>query len=390
MVFIPNLLGLFFYESEVIFMHVVLSGYYGFDNVGDDAILYAIIQALQKCQKDVEITVLSNNPEATKKTYGVNAVNRWKMKEVSRAIKESDGLISGGGSLLQDQTSMKTIPYYAGIMRIANWHKKPVFIYAQGMGPINSSFSKMITHSTLNKVANITVRDEDSKKLLEEIGVQKPITIVPDPVIGLDQDAFSSSWLADKPFKDRYIAVSVRDWPSGIDYKRKIAAALDKLIAAGENIVFVPMHGAHDENASAEVVQLMHESSVIAPGNLSIEEKIAVIGQSKLLIGMRLHSLIFSSIYYTPFIAISYDPKIDAFADIMKQPIVGHVEKDNWDGEQLYGMAAEMLGVDENERGDAFGNAPGNARKNGTLRNIVENMKSESLETARMALECFR
>lgn len=371
-------------------MHVVLSGYYGFDNVGDDAILYAIVQALRKCQEDVEITVLSNNPEATKKTYGVHAVNRWAMKEVSRAIKGADGLISGGGSLLQDQTGMKTIPYYAGIMRIANFHKKPVFIYAQGMGPINSSFSKMITRSTLNKVANITVRDEESKKLLEEIGVRKSITIVPDPVIGLDHEAFSSTWLADQPFKDRYIAVSVRDWSSTVDYKRKIAAALDRLAADGEQIVFVPMHGAHDENASAEVVQLMHETSVIAPGNLSIEEKIALIGNAKVLIGMRLHSLIFSSIFYTPFVALSYDPKIDAFAHIVNQPIVGHVESDDWNGDQLVEMVVAVLRDAGGSRVTAAANEDQMVSNTGDLRRIVENMKNEALVTAKMALDCFR
>ena len=119
---------------------------------------------------------------------------------------------------------------------------------------------------------------------------------------------------------------------------------MDRLVAAGEQIVFVPMHGAHDENTSAEVVQLMHETSVIAPGNLSIGEKISLIGQSKLLIGMRLHSLIFSSIYYTPFIGLSYDPKIDAFAHIVDQPIVGHVESDDWDGDQLVEMVEGLLG----------------------------------------------
>lgn len=398
-------------------MHVVLSGYYGFDNVGDDAILYAIIQALRKWDEHVEITVLSNNPEATKNTYGVHAVNRWAMKEVSRAIKQSDGLISGGGSLLQDQTSMKTIPYYAGVMRIANWHKKPVFVYAQGMGPINRWISKTFTRSTLNKTSAITVRDEKSKRLLEEIGVRKPVTIVPDPVIGLDRNAFSCTWLEDKPFKDRYISVSVRDWPSTVDFKKKIAVALDQLIAAGETVVFVPMHGDHDENTSAEVVQLMHEKSYIAPGNLSIEEKIALIGESTMLIGMRLHSLIFSSIYYTPFVGISYDPKIDAFAEIVEQPIVGHVEVDDWDGDQLFEMAEQVLqDVERGGRGnggDGEGAAHGavasqrdGSRDSGELsergkqghgavgasrlQTIVQKMQNEALETAKMALECFK
>ncbi len=324
-------------------MHVVLSGYYGFDNVGDDAILLSIIQALRKCQPDIDITVLSNNPAATEKTYGVKAVNRWKMNEIKQVLKTADGLISGGGSLMQDQTGMKTIPYYAGVIQIAKWLKKPVFVYAQGMGPINHPVSKFIVRKAFNKV-KITVRDKASQSLLTEIGVKNESLIVPDPVIGLNGSTFHTDWLADASLSaNTYIAISVRDWPSTVDYKQKIANSLDQLVRHGEQIVFLPMHGEHDAKSSQEVAALMQEKSIIAPADLSIEEKIAVIGQSKLLIGMRLHSLIFSSIYATPFIAISYDPKIDAFAEIMDQPIVGHVEVDNWDGTLLFEQTVKVI-----------------------------------------------
>ena len=324
-------------------MHIVLSGYYGFDNVGDEAILLSIIHALKKWQPDVKITVLSNNPPATEKTYGVQAINRWKMKEVRTVLKQADGLISGGGSLMQDQTGMKSIPYYAGIIKIAQWLKKPVFIYTQGMGPIHKGINKFIVKNAFNKAAAITVRDEASKVLLEEIGVTKSVSIVPDPVIGLESSNFDCEWLKKQTFKDTFITVSVRDWPSSVAFKEKIADSLDRLVRNGQHVIFVPMHGEHDAKSSAEVAAMMQEKSTIAPADLSIEEKIAVIGQSDLLIGMRLHSLIFSAIQYTPFIALSYDPKIDAFANIAKQPIVGHVEVDNWDGEMLYNKASEML-----------------------------------------------
>ncbi|MBF6633431.1 MAG: polysaccharide pyruvyl transferase family protein, partial [Planococcus sp. (in: Bacteria)] len=91
-------------------MRIVLSGYYGFDNVGDEAILYAIIHSLKEYYPRIEIIVLSNKPEKTAETYRVKAVNRWSLKDIRAAIKSSDGLISGGGSLLQDETGRKSIP----------------------------------------------------------------------------------------------------------------------------------------------------------------------------------------------------------------------------------------------------------------------------------------
>lgn len=356
-------------------MHVVLSGYYGFDNVGDDAILLSIIQALRKLQSDIDITVLSNNPAATEKTYGVKAVNRWKMNEIRQVLKTADGLISGGGSLMQDQTGMKTIPYYAGVIQLAKWLKKPVFVYAQGMGPINHPVSKFIVRKAFNKV-EITVRDTASQSLLTEIGVKKEALVVPDPVIGLNGSAFHTNWLADASLSaNTYIAISVRDWPSTVNYKQKIAASLDQLVRNGEQIVFLPMHGEHDAKSSQEVVALMQEKSIIAPADLSIEEKIAVIGQSKLLIGMRLHSLIFSAINSTPFIAISYDPKIDAFAEIVDQPNIGHVEVDDWDGTVLYEQSIKVIEqlstIQEN------------------MHQKVQGLQAAAETTAKLALEAF-
>ena len=361
-------------------MHIVLSGYYGFDNVGDEAILLSIITALRKEQPDVAITVLSNNPEVTAKTYGVAAVNRWKLGEISKVLKVADGLISGGGSLLQDQTGMKTIPYYCLVMRIAKFRKTPVFVYAQGMGPINHPLSRKLTQFTLDRVERITLRDEASKALLEEMGVRaragKPIKLVPDPVIGLDCLAFRSEWLERQAYTDGYLSVSVRDWPSEVDFLAKIADGLDRLAEAGHTIVFVPMHDIHDEKTSYKLVQMMKQKSIVAPGNVSIEEKVAIIGQSDLLIGMRLHSLIFSAIQATPFIALSYDPKIDAFADIAGQPNLGHVEQDDWDGVALFEQASAMLAD--------------RAALSEQLRAQVEGLQAAAQETAVLALETFR
>jgi polysaccharide pyruvyl transferase CsaB len=411
-------------------MHIVLSGYFGYDNVGDEAILFSIIRALRKLEPTVEITVLSNNPAETAATYGVNSVNRWNFGEIRSAFKKADGLISGGGSLMQDATSTKTIPYYAGIIKLAQMAKVPVFIYSQGMGPINGKLGKWLVKSVFNKSAGITVRDEDSSTLLRDIGVRLPVTVVPDPVVGLGGNEFTSPWLDEwlktqfkadaeqteleedvaslsasasvgKPDADMttmandtmngkdaatddmqvsvtppaYITVSVRDWPSEVDFKKKIAESLDLIATQELHIVFIPMHGEHDVKASADVAALMQSTSTIAPGDLSIEEKIAVIGGSKLLIGQRLHSLIFAGIEHIPFIALSYDPKIDAFANIAQQPVAGHVEKDDWTGQTLAELAFDIL--DDYEA------------KVATLIDIITPMQTAAENTAQMALDAF-
>ncbi|WAA09693.1 polysaccharide pyruvyl transferase CsaB [Fervidibacillus albus] len=324
-------------------MHLVISGYYGFNNVGDEAILFSIIKTLRKKDPTIELTVLSNDPETTKKAYAVNAVNRWKLKEICRAIQESDGLISGGGSLLQDKTGFRSIPYYTGIMRIAMFYKKPVYIYAQGIGPVSRKFNKWLVRNTLQRATEITVRDERSLQLLKEMGVNRDITVVPDPVLSLDAQSFSCNWLKNIQISFPFVTVAIRDWPSKFDFKKEIAASLDAIVKKGYSVVFVPMHENVDEQASEDVAHLMKEKSVVAPGDLSIEEKIALIGESDLLIGSRLHSLIFATITYTPFLALSYDPKIDAFASSAEQPVIGHVEENNWNKDTLIKASIHTL-----------------------------------------------
>lgn len=355
-------------------MKIVISGYYGFENIGDEAILYAIIQSLKKEHPEVEITVLSNDPEITAERYHVKAVNRWKLRDVIQAIKMSDGLVSGGGSLMQDETGFRTIPYYAGIIKIAKVYKKPVFIYAQGMGPFNYKLSRLIVKNVL-KNTTITVRDNDSKQLLQQIGVKENIDIVPDPVLGIDIVQQSSDWFTSQQFTKPVVTVSVRDWATTNNYKQKLAQALSVIGKQGYEIVFIPMHGSYDLTTSKEIAELMDCESKIAPHHASIHEKIAMINESELLIGIRLHALIFAAVVNTPFLPLSYDPKIDSFAEICGQPLVGSIEEDNWNSEDLVNMFTKMSNHLEEEK-----------RRLGAE---VSLYKEEAQNTARAAIKVF-
>ncbi|MFP4016800.1 MAG: polysaccharide pyruvyl transferase family protein [Halanaerobiales bacterium] len=116
----------------------LISGYYGFDNNGDEAILMSIVAALQSINKEIKITVLSANPSVTAGRYNIEAVNRNKFTDIIMAIRNSDLFISGGGSLLQDVTGWKSVPYYLGQVIIAQMMGKKTAFYAQGIGPVKN------------------------------------------------------------------------------------------------------------------------------------------------------------------------------------------------------------------------------------------------------------
>ena len=131
--------------------HVVMSGYYGFSNAGDDAILQSIHQSIQEASDEVEVTVLSNNPEETKRVYGLNAVPRFQIFSVIKALRRCDALLSGGGSLLQDRTSTRSLIYYLSIMRAAKLMGKPVMLYANGIGPVEKPENRRRKHYPCRK-----------------------------------------------------------------------------------------------------------------------------------------------------------------------------------------------------------------------------------------------
>jgi polysaccharide pyruvyl transferase CsaB len=304
---------------------IVISGYYGFKNSGDEAVLQSILLALQSESVKQGITlepiVLSIDPEWTSKTYGVQSVHRMKLREVLKALRQSQGLISGGGSLLQDTTGRMTIPYYLGILKLAQWLGKPTFVYAQGIGPVNRTLFHPFIRWTFRKCRYISVRDEESAELLQRMGLSREqLEVVPDPVMGMEksfavQPAIQSEMTAISS-KKPIIGISVRFWNGDRSELAKLAECLQLIQAQREvDIRFLPFHLPIDIEASQEVIQHMPnpEQMSIATEVQHPEHMVAEVNACDLLIGMRLHSLIYAASQHVPFIGISYDPKIDQF-----------------------------------------------------------------------------
>ena len=163
---------------------ILISGYYGFNNIGDESILRTVIDNLREKLPDVDITVLSQNPGLTAEKYGVKAAWRMGRRDIFRSVRGCDLLLSGGGSLLQDATSRKSILYYLAILALAQLLGKRTFIYSQGIGPITGRVNCRLTALVLRRTDGIVVRDEGSRDLLRKIGVPEDlIHVTADPVI---------------------------------------------------------------------------------------------------------------------------------------------------------------------------------------------------------------
>ena len=335
-------------------MRLVLSGYYGFRNSGDEAVLASILEALEEAGRargvKVEPVVLSADPAWTSRQYGVAAVPRMKPAAVWAALKESDGLISGGGSLLQDATGIGSIPYYLGIMKMARWCRKPVFIYAQGIGPVRRKIFWKPIKRAFSQAAYVSVRDEESAALLAKFGVPADrVHVVPDPVMGLslpeDQPKEPAAAGAAHPdagaqverncgdargpedhSQPPLVGVSVRFWRHDRADLDRVAAALAQLASQRPvRLRFLPLHQGADEEASRHVMRKIGGAAPceLAPAHEDPRQMLREIGRCSLLVGMRLHALIYAANRAVPLMGISYDPKIDAFLSRLGQRPAG-------------------------------------------------------------------
>jgi len=302
---------------------ILISGYYGFDNLGDDTVLYGIMSSIKKRQPDAELVVLSNQPSRTEALFGLKAFNRWNFAVITRELMKCDMLVMGGGSLLQDVTGGRSILYYLGIARLAQLLKKPIIFYGQGVGPISKPLSEQLIRSVVNHVDVITVRDAKSRDDLLSYGVKEPeIQVTADPAFAIDPELFSPDAGArllkefgiDRSIPGQKIAgIAIRNWSTKNNFHQVLAQNADALVRQGWKVVFIPMQYPGDVGASQRVLSYMKERAVLLNRQFSFRDIANIIANTDLIIGMRLHSLILAAHSEVPFVSLSYDPKIDRF-----------------------------------------------------------------------------
>ncbi len=327
---------------------ILISGYYGFKNSGDDALLKAIIKDLKTHKESPNIVVLSANPKETEKLYRVKAINRLNLLKISKHMKNAEMLISGGGTLIQDGTSTKSLLYYLAIIKMALNRNMKVMLYSNGVGPLKREFNIDITRKLLNRVNLITLRDKDSEETLRKIGITEPeIIVTADPVFGLDcADEESGRALlkaAGVPDGVRVLGVSVRKWSDNCrGFEEAIAKACDSICEKyGFYTVFIPMQREKDTPISESIMRRMKSKASVIGGRCSVEEMTSIFKNLDLCIGMRLHSLIYSAAEGVPLIGLAYDPKIVSFMEYTHQNLYLDVRK--LDAEKLIAMADKCV-----------------------------------------------
>ncbi|HHT43007.1 MAG TPA: polysaccharide pyruvyl transferase CsaB [Firmicutes bacterium] len=293
---------------------ILVSGYYGYGNLGDEAVLAALCQDLLALGiSRQEIVVPSGNPKQTTADHGVAAVGRFDLKEIWRILGSARCLISGGGSLLQDVTSKRSIPYYLTLVEMALLRKVPVVMYGQGLGPIWSKPYQAWTARAYRQAASCSVRDEASLGFLKDLGVDEDkVLLAADPV-------FSRAAGRSSGYRAKKLLLNLRPYSRWEAQKGQWLAYLRGWQQRGWTVEFAPL-GPGDEELGRALEAGCPELRVHPKVELGHVD--SVFQGAALCISMRLHGVIFSVLNDCQPVAVSYDPKVEAVSSQLKTPYI--------------------------------------------------------------------
>ncbi len=318
---------------------LVITGYYGRDNLGDEAMLAAMAAGFRRLWPDCRLTVISANPARTAELHRVKAAGRTDLAGIIRAIRACDLLVVGGGSLLQDVTSLRNLVYYLGICLLGKLLGKKAMLYANGIGPIYSPLGRILTRLVLDRVDLITVRDAESQAELSRLGVSRPkVVLTADPVLGLAARQVPDARGAGSgstggpalyiPDGHPVIGISLRPWKGAEGLQDALIRACQEFIAkSGGRVLILPMQWPVDIEAAGRLIRALGPKVIVPERPLGVEEMLSLIAGLDLVVAVRFHALVMAALGGVPVVGLTYDPKVDNFLNSIGLRSAGSVDR---------------------------------------------------------------
>ena len=324
---------------------IAILGYYGYKNSGDEAILRSTLDAFRKLDPELTYIVFSKNPCETKKVYHVDSINRFNLIKVLQHLKNTRLFLAGGGSLIQDNTSTRSILYYLTVLDMAIKAGTKTMLFANGIGPIKRAFNRRYAGKILSRLHTISLRDSESYEEVKALNIYKPnIYVTSDPAILLEpSNTTCIDHLIKKegiPLNKPLVGFSIRKWADS-NYLDQIAKIADYCVEHFDAYpVFIPMQHPADFEISKDIISRMRHNASVIEKMYTPEVMLGLTGRLELLVGMRLHSLIYAASQSVPLIGLVYEPKVDAFLKEIEQPSVGSLDK--LDGDKICTVLDEV------------------------------------------------
>ena len=316
---------------------MVLCGYYGFGNAGDELILDAMLRELRALRPNLAVTVISGDPASTRACHGVDAVHWQDVPAIGARVRHADLVVVGGGGLFQEYSGIDpdslftdrhfAITFYAEPAILGALCGRPVMLYAIGVGPLSSEHGRRVVRAACDAAQVITVRDEESARVVASLGVDpERLRVTADPVFALPAggEARTPADLARAlpTGEGLLVGVALRHWDVGVApyfWEKEVAAGLDAFLENHEaRLLFVPFqHLARANENDVAVAERVRsrlrnpERASVLPSGGDPSALGAILGRCDLVLGMRLHAIILGATVGVPAVALSYDPKVE-------------------------------------------------------------------------------
>ena len=272
-------------------MVVGIGGYYGYKNAGDEAILQAMVQELKA--RSHSALVLSAAPRATAGELGVEAVHRYHPLAVPAAIRRVDRFVLGGGGLLQDRTSRRSLAYYLGLVRLARRLGKPTAVFGVSLGPLSPRGERAVARALAG--IPLVVRDRRSLRYAERLGIKAELGA--DPAL-----------LLEPPPVAREPGLVVVIPRHGVPPEPLYAGAR-RLLNLHYDVLILGLQPGPDDQV-LEVFEHLPKEATRDPRRV-----LYLLKSAEYVISARLHGMVLAAAAGTPFAGVDYDPKMVGFAE---------------------------------------------------------------------------
>jgi polysaccharide pyruvyl transferase CsaB len=312
-------------------------GSYGGRNVGDEAILTCVLRCLQALRPSARIVVFTRDAEHSERYHDIAETMTWEGASrgaIMAAVTRLDLLILGGGGVLYDREARR----YLQLVEAAQDRDIATFAFAVGAGPLQDPEDCAIARTTLNRMTDLVVRDQESKLVLEDVGVDREITVTADPALLLPREEFTHDMLIREgiPTDVRLVAMSVREPGRAAEhldersYHALLAQVADFLVRRLDtHVVFIPMERQDISQSHAVLAQMTTpERGRVLNGDYNPSQLVGFMDHIDLAVGMRLHFLIFAALAAVPFLPLPYAGKVFDFAQSTGAPALTGVAGD--------------------------------------------------------------
>lgn len=289
----------------------LLCGYYGYSNIGDDALLLTAVDRARREFDGARLLALTKNGKRDSRRFGVECVRRYSPVALLCALRDSEVFILGGGTLLQNDTSRRSLVYYCALILLAKVFGCECLAWGSGIGRVRGRLSRALCRYALSLCSTVETRDMRSYAIARSIvGARASLSgdLCQSPLF-VPSDKGRAEFLLGRIFKrerPHFFVVAMKG-DAEAALRIRVASELKRARERGIEIVFAVMCEREDRRISEEMACAV---GGVVLGGVCLADLCAILGYAEGVCSMRLHALIAGSIAGCPIYPIGKDEKI--------------------------------------------------------------------------------